>query len=128
MARCWWASGHSVSCWCVWVLTRAADVLAIPNIPPRPRQRPELDRLQDMPEDLQPGAAHRVRRRGAATEREDQGEHITRHCTLELGTREYSGTLPTCSCRATGDCAGAKTQASGGHHLRQCADGKGRKE
>jgi hypothetical protein len=91
------------------VLIYTTDILAIPNIPPRSRKRPELDRLQDVPENLQQGAAHRVRCRGAAAEGEDQGEHITRHCTLELGACEYSGALPSCSCWATGDCAGAKT-------------------
>jgi hypothetical protein len=106
----------------MWVLIYPADLLAVPNVPPRPCQRPELDRLQDVPENLQPRAAHRIWVGRAAAEGEDQGEYIARHRTLELGAGKYSRTVPPRSCWAIGNCAGAKTTAHRGHHLRQCAD------
>jgi hypothetical protein len=89
---------------------RLADFLAIPDIPPRPRERAKLNRIQDVSEDIQQGAAHRVRVGGAPAEGEDQGEHTARHRTLELGACEYSGAISTTTCGTIGHCAGAETE------------------
>lgn len=93
------------------------DLLAVPNLPPRPRERPKLDRIQDVPANLQQSAAHCIWVRRATAQGEDQGEYITRHCPLELGAGQHSSTLPSCPCWAIGYCAGAKAEAHRGHHL-----------
>lgn len=95
----------------MWVLIYAADLLALPDIPPRPRQRAQLGRLQDVPANLQQGPAHRLWVGRAAAEGEDQGERTARHCALESGAGEHCGALPPGACWAIGDCAGAKTKA-----------------
>lgn len=64
------------------VLTWPADLLAVPNLSARPCQRAELDRLQDVPPNLQPRAAHRLRVCRAPAQGEDQGECIARDRAL----------------------------------------------
>ena len=106
----------------------AADLLAIPDIPPRPRLRPQLERVQDMSAHLQPRAAHRLWLSGAPAARENQGERPSGDRSLESGASQYRRPLSTRPCRTAGDCAGAKASACGGHDLRQRADGKGGEE
>lgn len=110
------------------MLIYPADLLALPDLSPRPCQRPQLDCLQDVPPNLQQSPAHRLWYCGAPAEREDQGEHTARHRPLESGASEYRSTLSPRPCWAIGNCAGAKAPANRGHHLRQCADGKGGEE
>lgn len=112
MARFWWVAGYS----CLLLVRRGAniwntDFLAIPDISSRPCERPELHRLQDLPQDIQSSAANRFWVGRTAAEREDQGEHTTRHRPLEFGAGEYCSAILASACWAAGHCSGPETEA-----------------
>ena len=57
------------------MLRCAVDILALPNIPPRPLVQSTIKTVPNMSENIQQGPAYCIRGRGASGERKDQGEY-----------------------------------------------------
>lgn len=90
------------------LLTCATDLLALPDVPPRPRRDTPNRSIPDLSKSIQQGAAHCIRRFGRWPPRENKGKRLAGQRPLQLRSRQRGLAHDTQMGRPTGGCASAE--------------------
>lgn len=101
------------------------DILALPDIPPRPFRESAVRSLQDVPTGVQQSPAHRVRAVRALPARAYQGKCAAGNGFGQLCAGEYCSPISAQMGRTSGDCAGKATAEQCRCHLRCESDAEG---